>query len=232
MITIQNLTVSQVFQAARYVPDHDGQVYDWSAEQVKSRVQGLVAAFFSFYERHHTMEDLENYPEMIFGSLPLRVVGEKERAFLEGHKFFITFTLLLINVHVLQGRRIDVQIDPVKLEDLFFFRKDRSEWVINPDFELYSDCLRDLIRGKEVIPEQQPRHVAILVDRYKDIDAILREELNDRALPLFAAWLKNKISMEVLTAENSKSACLLKSARAYDRLKVKLIWELTEAPDY
>lgn len=232
MITIQDLTVSQLFHAARYVPDHDDQMYDWSAEQVTTRVKGLISAFFSFYQRHHTMEDFEKYQKMGFGSLCLRIAGEN-RAFLEGHKFFITLTLLLINLHVLQSRRIDSQIEAVKLEDLFFFfRKDCGEWAINPDFEPYGDCLRDLIRGKEMKTDRIPLPVFNLVARYNDIDVIIREEVDDRALPFLAAWLRDKIIIEVCTAEDERGARLLKSARAYDRLKGKLMRELTEAPDY
>lgn len=233
MVTIHDFTVSQVFQSARHIPDHGDQVYDWSAERVKDLVQGLIASFHAYYKPHHGMADcVKHYPIIKFGSLSLKVVGE-DRAFLDGHKFFITLTLLLINVHVLQSRRIYIPMDPVELEDLFrFFRKDCGEWTINPDFECYGNCLRDLIRGKEMRPGQVPLPALNLVARYNDIDDILREEIDDRALPFFAAWLRDKLLIEVRTAEDEREARLLKSAMAYERLRVAMMRALSEEQDW
>ena len=228
MITIHNLTVSQVFQAARYIPEHEDQIYDWQPERVKSLVQGLISVFFAIYEPHHGREDFQKYTQVAFGSLCLRVAGE-ERAFLEGHKFFITLTLLLINLHLRQtGRNDRVELDNL----LSFFRKDSSRWDFNPHFKRYGDCLRDLIRGEEIKPGQVPLPVLNLVACYREISAILREEINDRAFPFFAAWLRDKVLIEVSIAEDDRGARILQSARAYQRLRAKLMRELSEEADW
>lgn len=212
MIYRQELTLAQCFSSARYIPDHDGQVYDWSAEQVERLVHDLVSNFSRNYKPHHEINDCGGYAGCQIGSISLRPVLN-DRSFLDGHQLFITLALLLISIHNRQGSRPD----RVKLETLISY-EDVGEWTINPNFELYGSIMYDLFQGITMDPRQVPANVRNLVACYLDVDAILRDGIDDRALPFFAAWLTCRVYLEVITAKCVTGASILKRAHAYDRM--------------
>lgn len=212
MISIEELTIGQCLNGVRYIPDNENQWYDWSAEQVKNKVEFLVSYFLWNYKPHHEKKDCGEYAGSRIGSISLNVVGDN-RSFLNGHQLFITLVLLLICVHNRQGSRPD----RVKLETLISY-EDLGEWAVNPDFELYGALMYDLFQGNKMEPFQVPSKVRNLVARYQDIETCVRDGIDDRALPFFAAWLKRRVYLEVITTNCRTGARLLQSAHAYDRM--------------
>lgn len=212
MIYRQELSLAQCFHGARYLPDNEDQRYDWSAEQVTRMVQNLISNFLWFHEPYHEKKDWKEYPSSRIGSISLRTVRD-DRSFLNGHQLFITLALLLICIHNQQGSRPD----RVKLDTLLSY-EDLGEWAVNPDFGIYGSFLYDLFQGLKMEPWQVPANVRNLVARYQDIETCLRDGIDDRALPIFAAWLIRRPYLEVITAKCATGASLLQSAHAYDRL--------------
>lgn len=197
-------TIRQLLSGTRYSIDFYQREYKWQTKQVQELLDDLATKFLDDYDEKHSRDKVQNYGYYYLGSI---IISRKnnQNFIIDGQQRLTTLTLLLMHLHHLQGDRQD----RVKLEDLIFSEK-YGRKSFNIDVEertkvmdtLYSDPSQNNF-------SDESESVRNIVDRFNDIEQLLAEEIDEKALPYFADWLIENVYLVEITAYSDEDAYII-----------------------
>ena len=184
----------------RYSIDLYQREYKWETKQVQELLEDLTGKFLENYSDNDARTDVAQYSHYFMGSI---VISRKDgnNFIIDGQQRLTTLTLLLIYLHKRQGNRPD----RVKLEDLIF-AETYGQKSFNIDVEERTPAMDALYNDQEFDPAEELESIQNIVKRYEDIETLFPDDIDERALPYFADWLKEKTYLVEITAFSDEEA--------------------------
>ncbi len=193
-------TVRELLKGVKYSIDYYQREYKWQEKQINELVDDLSGKFLEEYRPEHARNKVADYPHYFLGSI---IISKKESAgyIVDGQQRLTSLTLLLILLRNLQNDREK----QVNVDELIF-----SEKFGQKSFNLHVDertpAMEALYEGHPFDLSGRPESVQNLVQRYRDLESYLPEELRDAALPYFIDWLLENVHLVEITAYSDDDA--------------------------
>lgn len=194
-IKAQSRPVKELLTDTKYGIDYYQREYKWQTKQIVELVSDLTTAFLEEYQPQHERKDVASYGHYFLGSIVISHSEEKKQI-VDGQQRLTSLTLLLIYLHNIQNDRPDV----VSIEKMIF-SEEYGEKSFNLDIPERNECMNALFDGTPYDAVDQVESIQNLIGRYNDIvEAFPTEIANDKALPYFVDWLRNKTQLVEITA--------------------------------
>ncbi len=197
MKEIQSKTrsVRELLSDTKYGIDYYQREYKWQTKQMVELVTDLTTAFLEEYQPQHERKDVASYGHYFLGSIVISQPDEKKQI-VDGQQRLTSLSLLLIYLHNTQKDRAD----SVSIEKMIF-SEEYGEKSFNLDIPERNECMNALFDGTPYDAVDQVESIQNLIGRYNDIvEAFPSEIANDKALPYFVDWLRNKTQLVEITA--------------------------------
>ena len=216
----------------KYGIDYYQREYKWQTKQIVELVSDLTTAFLEEYQSQHERKDVASYGHYFLGSIVISQPDEKKQI-VDGQQRLTSLTLLLIYLHNIQK----VRPDAVSIEKMIF-SEEYGEKSFNLDIPERNECMNALFDGIPYDSVDQVESIQNLIGRYNDIvEAFPADIANDKALPYFVDWLRNKTQLVEITAYADADAYTIfetmndrgLSLSNTDMLKGYLLASITEA---
>jgi len=193
-------TVRQLLSGTRYSIDYYQREYKWKTKQVRELLEDLTGKFLENYTETDERTDVERYGHYFLGSIILS--NKKNMSFIiDGQQRLTTLMLLLIYLHHRQGSRPD----RVKVEDLIFSEK-YGKKSFNIDVQERTPCMEALYNGQDFDAANEPESIRNIAARFRDIEKLFPDEIDDHAIPYFADWLIENVYLVEITAYSDEDA--------------------------
>lgn len=187
-------TVRQVLDKEKYIIDFFQREYKWRKRQIEQLLEDLTEKFLENFDEAHERKDVKNYERYYLGPIVLSLKKDG-RSVIDGQQRLTSITLLLIYLNNLQRDR-DKKVDVNSL----IFSESYDEKSFNLQIEERKECMEALYSNNEYDPFNDGESVKNIVERYKEIQELLPDNLNGKALPYFIDWLRdNVIFVEIIT---------------------------------
>lgn len=194
-IQAKTRSVRELLSDTRYGIDYYQREYKWQTKQIVELVSDLTTAFLDEYQPQHERKDVASYGHYFLGSIVISHAEEKKQI-VDGQQRLTSLTLLLIYLHNIQKNRPDA----VSVEKMIFSEEYGSK-SFNLDIPERNECMNALFDGTPYDAVDQVESIQNLIGRYNDIvEAFPAEIANDKALPYFVDWLRNKTQLVEITA--------------------------------
>lgn len=194
-IQAKTRSVRELLSDTKYGIDYYQREYKWQTKQIVELVSDLTAAFLEEYQPQHERKDVASYGHYFLGSIVISQLDEKKQI-VDGQQRLTSLTLLLIYLHNIQKDRHDA----VSIEKMIF-SEEYGEKSFNLDIPERNECMNALFDGTPYDAVDQVESIQNLIGRYNDIvEAFPAEIANDKALPYFVDWLRNKTQLVEITA--------------------------------
>lgn len=194
-IQAKTRSVRELLSDTRYGIDYYQREYKWQTKQIVELVSDLTTAFLDEYQPQHERKDVASYGHYFLGSIVISHAEEKKQI-VDGQQRLTSLTLLLIYLHNIQKSRPDA----VSVEKMIFSEEYGSK-SFNLDITERNECMNALFDGTTYDAVDQVESIQNLIGRYNDIvEAFPAEIANDKALPYFVDWLRNKTQLVEITA--------------------------------
>ena len=193
-------SVRQVLNGQRYAIDYYQREYRWQKKQVQELIEDLTEQFRDDYSPSDVREDVQKYGHYFLGSIILSQ-RESELFIVDGQQRLTTLTLLLILLHRRQGSRPD----RVKLEDLIYAEKYGGR-TFNIAVADRAVVMEAIFQGETPRLDEATESVQNIWERFEDLEELLPEEIDDRALPFFCDWLIENVHLVEITANTDEDA--------------------------
>jgi uncharacterized protein with ParB-like and HNH nuclease domain len=194
-IQAKTRSVRELLSDTKYGIDYYQREYKWQTKQIVELVSDLTTAFLEEYQSQHERKDVASYGHYFLGSIVISQPDEKKQI-VDGQQRLTSLTLLLIYLHNIQKDRPDA----VSIEKMIF-SEEYGEKSFNLDIPERNECMNALFDGAPYDAVDQVESIQNLIGRYNDIvEAFPAEITNDKALPYFVDWLRNKTQLVEITA--------------------------------
>ncbi|KAI3608370.1 hypothetical protein D8I24_1208 [Cupriavidus necator H850] len=194
-IQAKTRSVRELLSDTKYGIDYYQREYKWQTKQIVELVSDLTTAFQEEYQPQHERKDVASYGHYFLGSIVISQPDEKKQI-VDGQQRLTSLTLLLIYLHNIQKDRSDT----VTIEKMIF-SEEYGEKSFNLDIPERNECMNALFDGTPYDAVDQVESIQNLIGRYNDIvEAFPAEIANDKALPYFVDWLRNKTQLVEITA--------------------------------
>lgn len=194
-IQAKTRSVRELLSDTKYGIDYYQREYKWQTKQIVELVSDLTTAFLEEYQPQHERKDVASYGHYFLGSIVISHSEEKKQI-VDGQQRLTSLTLLLIYLHNIQKDRPDA----VSIEKMIF-SEEYGEKSFNLDIPERNECMNALFDGTPYDAVDQVESIQNLIGRYNDIvEAFPAEIANDKALPYFVDWLRNKTQLVEITA--------------------------------
>lgn len=194
-IQAKTRSVRELLSDTKYGIDYYQREYKWQTKQIVELVSDLTTAFLEEYQPQHERKDVASYGHYFLGSIVISQPDEKKQI-VDGQQRLTSLTLLLIYLHDIQKDRPDA----VSIEKMIF-SEEYGEKSFNLDIPERNECMNALFDGTPYDAVDQVESIQNLIGRYNDIvEAFPAEIANDKALPYFVDWLRNKTQLVEITA--------------------------------
>lgn len=194
-IQAKTRSVRELLSDTKYGIDYYQREYKWQTKQIVELVSDLTTAFLEEYQPQHERKDVASYGHYFLGSIVISQPDEKKQI-VDGQQRLTSLTLLLIYLHNIQNDRPDA----VSIEKMIF-SEEYGEKSFNLDIPERNECMNALFDGTPYDAVDQVESIQNLIGRYNDIvEAFPAEIANDKALPYFVDWLRNKTQLVEITA--------------------------------
>lgn len=194
-IQAKTRSVRELLSDTKYGIDYYQREYKWQTKQIVELVSDLTTAFLEEYQPQHERKDVASYGHYFLGSIVISHSEEKKQI-VDGQQRLTSLTLLLIYLHNIQKDRPDA----VAIEKMIF-SEEYGEKSFNLDIPERNECMNALFDGTPYDAVDQVESIQNLIGRYNDIvEAFPAEIANDKALPYFVDWLRNKTQLVEITA--------------------------------
>lgn len=194
-IKAQSRPVRELLTDTKYGIDYYQREYKWQTKQIIELVSDLTTAFMEEYQPLHERKDVASYGHYFLGSIVISQPDDKKQI-VDGQQRLTSLTLLLIYLHNIQKDRPDT----VSIEKMIF-SEEYGEKSFNLDIPERNECMNALFDGTPYDAVDQVESIQNLIGRYNDIvEAFPAEIANDKALPYFVDWLRNKTQLVEITA--------------------------------
>lgn len=194
-IQAKTRSVRELLSDTKYGIDYYQREYKWQTKQIVELVSDLTTAFLDEYQPQHERKDVASYGHYFLGSIVISQPDEKKQI-VDGQQRLTSLTLLLMYLHNIQKDRPDT----VSIEKMIF-SEEYGEKSFNLDIPERNECMNALFDGTPYDAVDQVESIQNLIGRYNDIvEAFPTEIANDKALPYFVDWLRNKTQLVEITA--------------------------------
>lgn len=194
-IQAKTRSVRELLSDTKYGIDYYQREYKWQTKQIVELVSDLTSAFLEEYQPQHERKDVASYGHYFLGSIVISQPDEKKQI-VDGQQRLTSLTLLLIYLHNIQKDRADA----VSIEKMIF-SEEYGEKSFNLDIPERNECMNALYDGTPYDAVDQVESIQNLIGRYNDIaEAFPAEIANNKALPYFVDWLRNKTQLVEITA--------------------------------
>lgn len=194
-IQAKTRSVRELLSDIKYGIDYYQREYKWQTKQIVELVSDLTTAFLEEYQPQHERKDVASYGHYFLGSIVISQPDEKKQI-VDGQQRLTSLTLLLIYLHNIQKDRADA----VSIEKMIF-SEEYGEKSFNLDIPERNECMNALFDGTPYDAVDQVESIQNLIGRYNDIvEAFPAEISNDKSLPYFVDWLRNKTQLVEITA--------------------------------
>ena len=193
-IQAKTRSVRELLSDTKYDIDYYQREYKWQPKQIVELVSDLTSAFLEEYQPQHERREVASYGHYFLGSIVISQPDEKKQI-VDGQQRLTSLTLLLIYLHNIQKNRADA----VSIEKMIF-SEEYGEKSFNLDIPERNECMNALFDGTPYNAVNQVESIQNLIGRYSDIvEAFPAEIANDKALPYFIDWLRNKTQLVEIT---------------------------------
>jgi uncharacterized protein with ParB-like and HNH nuclease domain len=194
-IQAKTRSVRELLTDTKYGIDYYQREYKWQTKQIVELVSDLTTAFLEEYQPQHERKDVASYGHYFLGSIVISQPDEKKQI-VDGQQRLTSLTLLLIYLHNIQkGRPSEVSIEKM------IFSEEYGEKSFNLDIPERNECMNALFDNTAYDVVDQVESIQNLIGRYNDIEEAFPAEIsNDKALPYFMDWLRNKTQLVEITA--------------------------------
>jgi hypothetical protein len=194
-IQAKTRSVRELLSDTKYGIDYYQREYKWQTKQIVELVSDLTTAFLEEYQPQHERKDVASYGHYFLGSIVISQPDEKKQI-VDGQQRLTSLTLLLIYLHNIQKDRTDT----VSVEKMIF-SEEYGEKSFNLDIPERNECMNALFDGIPYDSVDQVESIQNLIGRYNDIaEAFPAEIADEKALPYFVDWLRNKTQLVEITA--------------------------------
>ncbi len=200
-IDANNRTVFEVLDNKKYTVDYFQREYSWQQKHIEQLVIDLTSAFLSEYQPNHDRSEVENYNSYYLGSF---VLSEKNgsRSIIDGQQRLTSLTLFIIYLNNLQrGYGLSEDIASMIFSEKFGYKS----------FNIVVDeriaCLQSLFEiGSYDVKESDDESTINMTARYKDIESVFPEEIDEVSLPYFIDWIKECVILVEIVAYSDDNA--------------------------
>jgi uncharacterized protein with ParB-like and HNH nuclease domain len=200
-IDANNRTIFEVLDNKKYTVDYFQREYSWQQKHIEQLVTDLTSAFLSEYQPNHDRSEVENYNSYYLGSF---VLSEKDgsRSIIDGQQRLTSLTLFIIYLNNLQRGYGLFE----KMESMIF-----SEKFGHKSFNIVVNervaCLQSLFEiGSYEVKESDDESTINMTARYKDIESVFPEEIDEVSLPYFIDWIKECVILVEIVAYSDDNA--------------------------
>ncbi len=194
-IQAKTRSVRELLSDTKYGIDYYQREYKWQTKQILELISDLTSAFLEEYQPQHERKEVASYGHYFLGSIVISHPDEKKQI-VDGQQRLTSLTLLLIYLHNIQKDRTDI----VSVEKMIF-SEEYGEKSFNLDIPERNECMNALFDGTPYDAVDQVESIQNLIGRYNDIvEAFPAEIANDKSLPYFVDWLRNKTQLVEITA--------------------------------
>jgi hypothetical protein len=199
-IAAQAKTIREVLMGQRFTIDFYQREYRWQKKQVHELIDDLAEQFLDSYSKDDARAEVQAYEHYFLGSIILSRRGG-DVFIVDGQQRLTTLSLLLILLHRRQGKRDD----GVKLEDLIYSERfgTKNFNIAVPERAIVMEAI---FKGEAFEPGDSSESVQTIFARYQDLDDLLPEEIDERALPYFCDWLIENVHFVEIVAETDEDA--------------------------
>ncbi len=193
-------SVRDLLKGKRYSVDYYQRDYRWESKQVGELVDDLMDQFGQSYDPAHERRDVKKYGHYFLGSV-IFSTREGDTFIVDGQQRLTTLTLILLHLHVRQGTRED----RVNLEELIYSESfgSKSFNISVPEREVVMNAL---FKGETPDCNDASESVQTMVERYQELQDLLPQELDEKALPYFCDWLINNVHLVEILATTDEDA--------------------------
>lgn len=196
-------TIRELLSGQRYEIDYYQREYRWQRKQLQELIEDLTEQFLEPYDAEHPRKEVQKYGHYFLGSVVLSK-HDGSTYIVDGQQRMTTLSLLLIQLHNRQGERAD----RVKLEDLIYAEK-FGEKTFNIAVPERTPAMEALFSGQDYEAASATESVQNIVARYRDLDELMPDEIDEHALPYFADWLIENVHLVEIVATTDEDAYLI-----------------------
>ncbi len=194
-IQAKTRSVRELLSDTKYGIDYYQREYKWQTKQIVELVSDLTTAFLEAYSPQHERKDVASYGHYFLGSIVISQPDEKKQI-VDGQQRLTSLTLLLIYLHNIQKDHPQA----VSVEKMIF-SEEYGEKSFNLDIPERNECMNALFDDISYDVVDQIESIQNLIGRYHDIEEAFPAEIaNDKVLPYFVDWLRNKTQLVEITA--------------------------------
>ena len=203
-IDADDVTLRSLLDGQKFTIGYFQREYRWEEGHIVQLIDDLTSAFLNDYGPEHDRREVVRYDTYYMGP----VVLSREDAHLsviDGQQRITSLTLLLIYLHHRQKQ--DPSPRGAESVENLIYSETFGEKAYNMQVTEREACLEALFAtGDYNLDGEQDESVRNLVDRYGDINATFPDEIDARALPYFASWLKEKLIFVKIVADDEEKA--------------------------
>ena len=193
-------TVKELLKDVKYSIDYYQREYKWEEKHICELIDDLSERFLNNFQEGDLVSKSKEYGHYFLGSIILTQKGN-ETYIVDGQQRLTSLTLLLIYLgHLLKSADQHVPIDSLILSDSF------GEMTFNLQVEDRLDVMQTLFKCGAVESTVVAETDINMVERYKDIERSLPEEIKTSGLPHFCYWLMEKVHLVEITTQSDDDA--------------------------
>ena len=183
----------------KYTVNYYQREYMWGRKQVEELIDDLTTEFLEYYNPDLPRTSIRDYGAYFMGSI---VITDKNSAIIDGQQRLTSPTLLLmyLNSQLKAQGTIDSTIDGM------IFSEQYGERSFNIHVDDREQCLNAIYNNEEFDPSNANESSRHIWARYNDIVSLFPDEIDDRAMPYFTDWLKEKVYFILITASSEQDA--------------------------
>ncbi|OQY08459.1 MAG: hypothetical protein B6I28_04725 [Fusobacteriia bacterium 4572_132] len=202
----ENNLIELLKQKKYYIDDYQRE-YKWEERQIKELISDLADKFLEDYTDGNELKEVKNYGSYFLGSIVISDKGNNEYI-VDGQQRITSLILLLIYIN----NRINEKGESGKIDVLtsLIYSQSYGENSYNLDVSERNDCMNALFRGQEdeFNTKDKSESVINLINRYKDIEEIFPESIDD-CLIHFAWWLIENVYLVKITSFSDDDAYII-----------------------
>jgi len=187
----------------RFYIDYYQRDYKWQTKHVNELLNDLTEKFLGSYDPKDDRSEIQNYDNYFLGSIIL-CEKNKIKYIIDGQQRLTTLTLLLIYLR----HREPHEDQRAKLLNLIYSDV-YSKKSFNVDVEERNPFIKSILDGEDIDTNDKPESIRNIIARYKDIEKLFSDEINDDAITFFSDWLIENVYLVEITAHTDEDAYII-----------------------
>ena len=200
-IDAHDRSIQSVLESQKYTVDYYQREFSWQQKHIEQLVTDLTSTFLNEYQPQHERTEVENYNSYYLGPFVISEKGGK-RSIIDGQQRLTSLTLILVFLNNLQkSYGLDEAVEGM------IFSKKFGKKSFNIDVPERTACLQSLFeKGEYTLPVDADASTVNMVERYEDIVEAFPKEIDDKMLPFFIDWFKERVVLVEILAYSDDNA--------------------------